>query len=228
VHDEAQDAVALHRAANWLRDRPTWYVADVQDYLFAAVYPRIPVVKLALFPEGTVTLDGYRDTYEDARFVHLVRHPTPTQRSMQRVLAPRLHREDVSVEEEAARRWVDGQTHFLQFAQSTPNAVTVRGEDLLTHSESVLGDLLRRLHLPADQTAIDAMLHPERSPFAALPPREYFAGANDPTFEAFPALRTPRPVPASVAPPETWGIDTGVSAEIVRVAGQLGYWSEEG
>jgi hypothetical protein len=76
-----QERSAIGRAEEWLTDRCRWPSRQLMDYLLERVYPQIGVEKS---PETVATNKALRtclDSYPDARYIHLTRHPVSTMRS---------------------------------------------------------------------------------------------------------------------------------------------------
>jgi hypothetical protein len=99
----------------------------------------------------------------------------------------------------------------------------VRAEDVLNDSRPHLWRIATWLGLPADDPAINAMQHPERSPFASFgPPDSGVAGGNDRAF-----LRDPVPrrveCPRQVEMPNGWSGPQHVWTAVVELARRLGY-----
>jgi hypothetical protein len=84
-----------------------------------------------------------------------------------------------------------------------------------------LAVIARFLGVSDNPVALDAMRHPERSPFAVRRSAEP-GGYWDPGFLASPALRPPA-VPDSLRAPRAWGIPESLNDDIVELAESLGY-----
>ena len=94
---------------------------------------------------------------------------------------------------------------------------------MLNDSRTQLYRIAAWLGVRTDAEAIEAMLHPEASPFAHPGPAESgVAGGNDPLF-----LRDPVPRKAEIAcaldPPPGWAADPPVWGMVVALANLLGY-----
>jgi len=99
----------------------------------------------------------------------------------------------------------------------------VRAEDVLNDTPAQLRSITSWLGVREDEAAIEAMMHPEASPFASPGPAgSGIVGGNDPSF-----LRDPIPRPAEVLPtldqPPGWVEDSALWQVVVDVARQLGY-----
>jgi hypothetical protein len=101
--------------------------------------------------------------------------------------------------------------------------VTIRGEDLLRRPEKGLADLASWLGKRTDRSAIEQMMHPERSPYAHFGPRGARNG-NDILFLEQPTLRAARGRPRTLAGPPSWRPDrNGLEPEVVELARSFGY-----
>ena len=114
------------------------------------------------------------DTYPRARYLHLTRHPVPSVASMHRAwedkgywnVRPELfHHFCLAV-------WYHQHTRIVEFASSLPpdRVLRVRSEDVLNAPAETLPAICRWLGLEAGEPEIEAMTHPERSPYARTGP----------------------------------------------------------
>lgn len=217
---------ALAAARMWLGHRQEWTGADVLDVLLELVSPRTPVEKS---PDNLFTDDAFArmaDAYPHARYLHLTRHPVSTQRSMQEHLKRTVPGYPADGEPMSGiGHWYAIHRRVLIFAGELPQDryFRVRAEDVLNDTENQLRAIAAWLGICADGGAIDAMRHPERSPFARPGPAlSGVTGGSDPGF-----LRDPIPrrveVPARLDPPEGWVAEPVIWEMIANLANQLGY-----
>lgn len=96
------------------------------------------------------------------------------------------------------------------------------GESFLENPAAHLPDLCQWLGIASDEQALNEMLHPERSPFASLGPRNAPFG-TDPSFIRNPALRKFAPKPTSLEGPVAMPGDPLFSDELKQYARELGY-----
>jgi hypothetical protein len=216
----------LARARDWLRERAHWSGTDVMDVLMEHLRPRVCVEKSPENVETSGALDRLAGAYPRARYLHLTRHPVTTQRSIQehmnRIL-PGYGQNGQPMSGIAA--WYETHRRILEFAGSlsTERYMRVRAEDILNDMRPRLRAIVAWLGLPADPLAIEAMTHPEASPFACFGPADSgIIGGYDPAF-----LRDPIPhrveVPISVDRPSGWSEESSVWQRVVYLANQLGY-----
>ena len=84
-------------------------------------------------------------------------------------------------------------TNILRFTSTLPLGQTlrVRGEDILSEPDVYLPQIAEWLGIQTDRKAIEAMKHPENSPYARVGP-DAARGGNDPKFMESPELRAGR------------------------------------
>jgi hypothetical protein len=217
LHYGAQGSGEIAAARRWLERRRAWPGADVMDHLLRLVAPRTGVEKSPDTVNGEDRLARALAAYPRARFIHLVRHPVTAQRSMQR----RLFLFDRPVP--CALGWLNQHRRILEFRARLPAAqsLLVRTEFVLNHPRDELARIARWLGIAADAVALDAMCHPERSPYANAG-HDGARGGNDPVF-----LHDPTPhaveLPPSLEHPEEWKLPEDLERDIIALAEQLGY-----
>ncbi len=220
-----QDVPRLAAALDWLRDRSNWPGADVLDLLLERLSPRTGVEKS---PDNLLTddaLERMASAYPRARYLHLTRHPVTTQRS---IAEHRQRTVGCAQEGEPMRSiaaWHEIHRRILLFANGLPpeRYLRVRAEDVLNDPRPQLGRIAAWAGVRGDAAAIEAMLHPETSPFARpAPANSGVPGGNDPAF-----LRDPIPkqveTPRGVEPPAGWVAEPSVWGMVVDLANRLGY-----
>lgn len=212
-------------AREWLARRPQWTGAAVFDMLQAQVAPRSAVEKSPENVESAAALGRLVAAYPRARFLHLTRHPATSQRSMHDHWCRTMP--DSPVEELAqvcAETWLDTHRRILAMtAHAAPDRyLRVRAEDILNEPSTHLPVIARWLGVASEEDAIEAMRHPERSPFACLGPAgSGVSGGNDPAF-----LSDPIPRPVALPPDLETDLETDLESDLERVADlarQLGY-----
>jgi len=221
-----QTAESLAAARAWLRRRRHWSGADVLDVLLGRLAPQTVVEKS---PENVTTAAALRrltSAYPKARFLHLTRHPLTTQASTAAHLLrtvpehPRLGEPMAGI-----AAWGGVHSRILRFAATLPGdrVMRVRAEDVLNDARAQLRTIAAWLGLRADDAAIEAMCHPEASPFARFgPPASGVIGGLDHGF-----LRDPVPrrveVPPRIEPPPGWHGEPRLWRRTVEIARRLGY-----
>lgn len=226
-----QNAETVAQAQSWLRERADWHVKQVLDHLLAGVQPSIGVEKSPWLATEPRLLEGLRRAYPQARYLHLTRHPVTTQRSMheffQRLRPWSIPGMDgLGLDDYCARAWHDWHRNIVEFTGSLPPEQTcrLRGEDLLDEPLRHLPTLTAWLGVRGDAEALEAMQHPEDSPYAGFGPNGAKLSGYDPKFQADPRLRPPR---RDTTCPEEWTIDPQVRAQVAKLAQELDYADTE-
>jgi hypothetical protein len=222
--DQESDSIAAAQA--WLKDRSHWCGADVFDVLMERLSPRIAVEKSPENVESDTALRRLSSAYPRARYLHLTRHPVTTQRSAQEhwnrsVPGHLMEGQPMSV----MVSWVETQCRILRLAATLPKDryMRVRAEDVLNDARGQLRSIAMWLEVRTDEDAIEAMTHPETSPFARFGIEgSGVIGGHDPNF-----LRDPIPHPVEVLrtldPPQGWVENSSLWRMIVDIANRLGY-----
>jgi hypothetical protein len=224
-HDGAQTPETVAASERWVEARAGWRVGDLLDHLLGLAAPRIGLEKS---PENSsreeyhLRLDA---TYPRARYLHLTRHPLPSAISMHEAWSDKgywkiepglFHHFCLGV-------WYHQHARIHRFVQSLPpdRALTVRSEDVLNDPVSTLPTICRWLGIDSGPAAIDAMTHPECSPYAGTGPKGALGGW-DTGFMRDPVLRKTE-IPATLDLPAEWIVDPWLELAATQLAAQLGY-----
>jgi len=226
--DQTLESLSLARA--WLKDRLHWSGPDVLDVLLARLSPRIAIEKSPDNVLDDTSLRRMASAYPKARYLHLTRHPVTTQRSMQEhrkrivPLDPQDHEPMFGI-----ASWYETHRRILHFGATLPvdRYMRIRAEDVLNDTESQLRAIAMWLGVSAEASSIEAMKHPEASPFSSFRTADTgIVGGNDPSF-----LRDPTPhraeVPSTLKPPDGWEADPLVWRMVIDLANRLGYCGEK-
>ncbi|MBF0334276.1 MAG: sulfotransferase [Alphaproteobacteria bacterium] len=224
-----QDALGVERAIELTRQRRAWPAKRMLDHLGEAVAPRIWVDKSPSTVVNERALENALRFYPDAHYLHLTRHPRPTCESIHTItaknVAPKRGRRPATGKNEPERLWqrMNGDIVRLAGALTPGQYMHVRGEDILGDPHAFLRQICEWLDIRDDDVAIEAMLHPEESPYAGIGPAAAPFG-NDPNFLRNPHF-TRRPIPAaSLEGPLSWRGDGGVFEERTAwLARRFGY-----
>jgi hypothetical protein len=228
-----QTPESIRMAERWLRTREQMTSAQVLQELCEAVAPRRIVEKSPGVLRKSEFMNRMLAAAPHARFIHLVRSPIDQCKS---ALAAKggvgvlLSLNSVDHRGEDARLepqilWHDTQIQILRFLDQLPDEqfITLRGEDLLNETDETLKALCNWLDVSDAPEAIEAMKHPENSPFACMGPPNAPLG-NDVNFLKSPALRdgvvTPAPLDAELPWRED---DERLHPRVVALAQALGY-----
>lgn len=201
LHDGLQSNATIFRAIGWLNDRRDWTVKRLTDYLLEAVAPRMGLEKSPIITSKPAFLERAYATCPDAFFLHLTRHPVGTRASWKEfVRAKPSGQTAFDGQLDGLIGWHQTHTNIMRLTASLPAGQTMRvkGEDLLSEPDKYLPQIAEWLGLRTDARAIEAMKHPENSPYACAGP-DVARGGNDPKFMRSPKLREGRVREASLA-----------------------------
>lgn len=230
LHEGRQDEETIGRARQWLRERAAWGVADVFDHLLALVAPATGLEKSPENSNREDYLERLAKAYPRARFIHLTRHPVTTARSMHEawhgkgfwdIPDDRFHLHVLGT-------WLFNHGRIKRFTSMLPpdRWIRVRSEDLLNEPAVHLPPICRWLGIDPGPEAVEAMTHPERSPFARIGPSNALGG-NDPKFLEAPGVRRAE-LPTTLDLPPEWPVDPWFHVAVIEFAASIGYRHEPG
>jgi hypothetical protein len=169
-------------------------------------------------------------TFPAANLLHLIRHPRGTAES---VLSLRANFAGLNrlvgnlPSRDPERVWLF--THDMIVSATEDLALgqcmRLKGEALLAHLDVYLPQICEWLDIRNDADAIEAMMHPEESPYACPGPQGA-TGGNDPNFLANPSLDRERlaKLQEPVLPGElSWRPGQQFEHATIKLAKQLGY-----
>jgi hypothetical protein len=233
IYTGEQTLESIRMAERWLRSREDRTSAEVFHELCEAVTPLRIVEKSPGVLRHRAYLDRMLDAFPDAQFIHLVRHPIPQGESVLKAkggigVLMALNSVDrtgpvATLEPQIA--WYDAQVQILRFLDTLPDEqfVTLRGEDLLNDLDGTLGELCRWLGVSDSPEAIEAMRHPEDSPYSTMGPANAPLG-NDVNFLKSPALRESELKTPALDAPLSWRKDgQSLHPRVQALAQALGY-----
>lgn len=222
----------INMAMLWCSAREHWDTGRVFREIVDALHPLVPVEKSPSYTMSVKRMQALHRTFPDARFVHLVRHPVAQCKSLMAINdgAFALKMEAFEVGEDRALiepqiAWHDINMNILDFLDEVPpeRQIRLRGEDVMAEPERYLGQIARWAGLRDDEEAVQAMMHPEQSPFARFGPINALFG-NDPNFLAGPTFRRHTPKLPALDRPVPWRDDgRGLVPEVVALAREFGY-----
>jgi hypothetical protein len=184
--------------------------------------------------------------FPQARFLQLTRNPIAQGRSVIEMIRvagekgpvpywmlnlasypywPKSDRPERNLDIDPQRGWYALNSNICEFLKSVPQGqqMRVKGEDLLSEPDLVLGQIAKWLGVRRDARAIRAMMHPERSPYAMFGPPNAYMG-NDGAFLAQPHLRPKRAVEPSLDGPLEWSSEGhALMPEARALAEHFGY-----
>lgn len=228
LHEGEQSEEAVIRARHWIQRRLHWSTAKVFAHISEAAGGKMLVDKS---PRNTMKVDNLRRLhamFPGASFLHLVRHPRSTGKSTLELLKA-YGGDSVSRRSEfdPEQVWLRSQNHIMEFSRdlAVGQYMRIKGEMLLADPMRYLPQICDWLGLSSDPASIEAMLHPEASPFACIgPPSAPFG--NDPNFLNAPALdmaRLARITEPSLEGDVDWRPGEQFSKPVLRLSRQFGY-----
>jgi len=231
----AQTEATIELALQWLWRQSDQSSAAILRILADKVFPLILVEKTPQATERVEHMQRIIRDFPQARFLHLLRHPFGHVRSRvyRRLNHLRRVRPTIDVFEAAQRfrgadpqmLWYRCNSSILAFLATVPpeQQLRVYGEVLLADPDRQLREIALWLNLRSDSEAIEAMKHPERSPFARFGPRNALMGGDENFFQQ-PLLRPAQPVAQSLDTPFPWRRDgAGFAPKVRTLARILGY-----
>jgi len=242
-----QTEATVQLAGAWLRRRLPFTTGYVLELLGEKVSPRMIVEKSPSIVFQVGSLQRAQRMFPQSRFIHLVQHPQAYCRAVlaavedamahQGRIPPWLRQlacfsaseaDEFSQEHfefDPQQAWRVLNNNICEFLETMPQAQTlrVRVEDVVTSQDSTLGAIAEWLELRADDDAIEAMRHPERSPYACFGPVGARYGDN-PLFLRSPILAAPPGDTDSLDAPLSWRQEgDGLLPEVRAIARQFGY-----
>jgi len=196
THENVEAAYA------WLEDYAELPTAELYRDLMTMIEPRAPVDKSPLHVYAAGAIERICAEFPQARFLHVVRHPRATCESIYRVRQAAGQGGGVLAEEV----WLRPHLRIIEGLEGVPqdNRMFLRAEVLLSQPELYLRQIAEWLQVDSGDDAVEAMMHPERSPFAAIGPDNAQLG-NGPDFLDSPALRPFEDAPSDLDSPLSWG-----------------------
>ena len=191
-HYGVQTANTILKATIWFRERRHWPTKKLFDYLLELVSPKMGLEKS---PEtaGKITfLERSYTWFPKAYYLHLTRHPVSSRKSIQEFYEEKKKKKNFSFkyQVDGLTVWYTMHNNIINFTNTLPAGQTMRikGEELLSEPDLYLPQIASWLGLRTDCEAIEAMKHPENSPYAYVGPPPV-RGGNDPKFMRSPRLR---------------------------------------
>ena len=227
-----QTIAAISMARRWLTRRMHWPTARVFHEIGEKVMPFRIVEKSRINVRDAEALARIREACPDAFYVHLVRHPVSFGMAVvaspadTRLFVPKMI--GVGAKQPAIDPqllWLEIEQRIEAFLAEVPRRwqVQLRVEALFAEPQAQLRRLARAVRLSTDRAAVDAMLHPELSPFSRMGP----VGANlgdDLQFLKNPRFQASFSSGASLDGPVPWlSKGRGFQPEVIDRARALGY-----
>jgi len=244
--EQTEKNVVLARA--WLRRRQPFTTGYVLELLAERVRPRALVEKSSSTVLYPGSMRRAARMFPLAHFIHFVEHPRQHCEAVVAAIKDAVARHPnrvphwlrqlacfsaANADEHSQERFeIDPQQawhalnkNICDFLEAVPEnqKVRVRVEDLVAETGVTLRTIAEWLDLRTDNAAIDAMKHPERSPYACFGPTGARYGDN-PLFLRSPTLPAPPTNPDTLDAPMSWcEDDDGFSPEVRALARRFGY-----
>jgi sulfotransferase family protein len=232
LYSGEQTLVSLGMVKRWMVPRIEHRTSDVYRELSRKVAPLRIVDKSPVYSLRPDYLQRINKAFPDAHFLHLLRNPRTQGESILKIadgaMAVLGDSVDYSTDPptvDPQLSWYRVQRNIEDFLQgiSPVRRMRLLGEDMLNDKERHLLAVCDWLGIATDDAALDAMLHPECSPFACLGPLGSHLG-NDINFLQSPALRPGRVPCPPLDGPLPWRKDgQGLRPEIRALAQRMGY-----
>lgn len=227
-----QSIIAIDMARRWIMRRHKQNISDVYQELCQKVSPLRIVDKSPVYGGSIDTLKRIQDAFPDAYYLHLLRHPISQGQSIlniadgiMAVLADSIDYSTDPPTIDPQIMWQEMQNTIVEFLQGVPanRKMMMRGEDFLNDRELNLKSICKWLGIANDKQAMNAMSHPEDSPFACLGPLGAHLG-NDINFLESPMLRPGKINIPELTVPLPWRSDNKpLQDSVIKLAQDFGY-----
>lgn len=227
-----QSLKALEMSRRWILRRLDRTTADIYRELCDRVAPLRIVDKSPVYSLKPEYLERLDRAFPDAQYLHLLRHPRTQGESVMKVaegmMAILANSIDYSTDPptiDPQISWLNMQQNITSFLAGIPDErkLQLHGEYVLNNRDEGLRKICRWAGLADDDLALEAMLHPEDSPYACLGPLGAHLG-NDINFLRSPQLRDGEIRMGSLDGALGWRPDgKGFTPEVIEMARKLGY-----
>jgi hypothetical protein len=197
-HDGIQTTKTALRAIEWLYERRNWTSQQLFNYLLDLISPKIGVEKSPQTTKKPRYLEQSYQWFPNAYYLHLTRHPVSARKSIQEFFEFQADQNQAKSRRKSASLdslmiWYLMHKNIVSFINTLPagQVMRIKGEDLLSDLDRYLPQIAEWMGLRTDTEAIEAMKHPENSPYAYTGPPPV-PGGNDPKFMRNPSLRPGR------------------------------------
>jgi hypothetical protein len=232
LYGREQKLVGVEMANRWLLKYYDYSTGEIYEKLCKKVAPKMIIDKSPVYGTRPEILNRIGESWGDAYFLHLVRHPRTQGNSMMTVADGMMtilsSSIDYSTEPpvvDPQYLWLRMQRNIMNFLSSIPEPqkMFLRGEDILSNPEIYFEKICRWLNLDWNEKAYQCMLHPEKSCYACLGPYGASLG-NDPNFLKSPIFKQ-RKIPLSTLVGSlSWRNDgKGFINDVIQLAHELGY-----
>lgn len=227
-----QNILTVDMARRWMLRRLHWEVSEVYKEICQQVAPLRIADKSPVYGLSAENLERIRAAFPDAYYLHLVRHPVTQGESILKiakgVMAVMADSIDYSTDPPTVDpqiMWYEMQNNILEFLQDIPqqHKMMLRGEDFLNEHRPSLSKICHWLGISTDEKSMEAMMHPEGSPYACLGPIGAHLG-NDINFLESPKLRSGKINSPELSVQLPWRMDgNSLKDSVIELAQQFGY-----
>lgn len=232
LYTAEQSLGSIEMSQRWVLANYHRNTGDIYVQLCRRVAPLMIIDKSPVYSSRPESLERIYKTFPNAYFLHLIRHPRTQGNSMMNVANGMMTILSNSIDHstdpptvDPQYLWYRMQRNIMRFLERVPEErkLRLRGEDILGEPEHYFEMICRWLNLDWSESAYQAMLNPQDSPYACIGPYGAPLG-NDPNFLRNPVFKQ-RPIQAStLAGPLPWRNDgKGFTADVIELAQALGY-----
>jgi hypothetical protein len=191
-----QTEPSVDLAQSWIAERAHWSTRLMLRWLASRVAPGILVEKSPSYSYDPKFMHRLLSAFPRARFLHLTRNPETQRASVLKMIAaaegpmgepPAEWMHDLRLN---SRHSCDAlNANIRAFLEKVPlvNQMRIEGVELLERPLFALAHIASWLRIDRGAASLDAMLHPERSPYARIGPVNATQG-NDLAFLLHPRL----------------------------------------
>lgn len=229
--EQTIDSIAM--AYRWIRVRAQKTTGEVYRELAARIRPLQLVEKSPGYTRRRIYLDRLRQTFPEARFIHLLRHPRGQAESMFKLNSGKMmllllnsidYSSQVPVLDPQVF-WYESNEIIMKFLDRVPaeNWMRIRGEDFIANLDDSLSKVCGWLGLSCTPQDLEAMKHPEHSSYAQVGPVTARLG-NDINFLLDARIRPAQINRYSLEEPLPWRADgQRFSPRVIKLAHEFGY-----
>ncbi|MGB3509848.1 MAG: sulfotransferase [Microcoleaceae cyanobacterium] len=223
---------SLEMARRWILARYHCTTGEVYQEICQKVAPKQIIDKSPIYSTKREIMNRIYQSFPDAYFLYLVRHPRTQGQSMMNFAQGDLAIFSNSIDYSKSPPivdpqywWYTMQRNILDFLEVVPSEqkMFLRGEDLLGDPVRYFEKICRWLNLSWNDAALESMLNPQKSPYACFGPYGAHAG-NDPNFMKSAKFKQRTIQPSHLSGSLPWRSDNqGLIPDVIQLARNLGY-----
>ena len=234
LYSGEQTLDSIEMARRWIVRRSSASSERVVRELCRKIAPARLIDRCLLYAKDMDLLRQIHQSFPDALFLHLSRHPLEQGIAMLQSIEGVLELfEDESVDHRARHHvidpqyaWFETQATIMEFSDAlVPDQYYhVRAEDLVTRPEHTLRRLCAWLRLPFTPKLCEKMCHHANWPFAGPGPYNAHGGTDwEPPLAQLAGLQFAVSAPSSLDEALPWRSKTGLAEPVKVLAHHLGY-----